>query len=138
MESLGLARSPETDDGSAKWLEKHLDTIEDRILNEARSLAKSEGRAELEPKDIAVAAMHYAPGNRFPDVNLSDTPFLQRISASISGITMMSAALAIMFGLIGMFGADAAKQSAYDIAKIFAGAVVGSTGASAVANTRKS
>jgi hypothetical protein len=57
------------------------------------------------------------------------------MALSITGVTLVSALLAVAFGIIDyLVGSQAAAQGAqfasgaFDIAKIFAGAVVGSTG----------
>ncbi len=82
------------------------------------------------------AAKRFAPGVRFP------AAFRERILASLSGMTLVSAALALVFGVIGVIGVlmgHGASAAPYlDIVKLFAGAVVGSTGAGvALASRRK-
>jgi hypothetical protein len=59
---------------------------------------------------------------------------LQRITSSISGITVISAILATIFGGIAALNLAGSEnvQAFIDIAQVFAGAVVGSTGAAAV------
>lgn len=136
------------------FLRAHLQSIEGRIRARARDLAKDDGRERVEVMDIAAAAKEYAPGRPVPEgragseeVMVSEVgidsierkssvqnplTFKDRILSSISGITLISAALAILFGLIGYFGIRTGAESVQgfiDIAQIFAGAVVGSTGA---------
>ncbi|HEX7177009.1 MAG TPA: hypothetical protein VF240_17255 [Pyrinomonadaceae bacterium] len=120
------------EEGVNQWLRAHLATIEQRIRKQAETLAKAEGRDDIEPKDIAQAAQLYAPGELFTAPPRERLTLKEKVLSSISGITLISALLAIAFGIIGY--AAAAKGSeitsgAWDIAKIFAGAVVGSTGA---------
>lgn len=113
--------------------------IEAKIRKRADAMADSEKRP-VEPRDIASAAMLYAPGLLYPDKKTElDIPFFRRTALSITGVTLISGLLAITFGLIGYFAAkgdQAIASGAWDIAKIFAGAVVGSTG-STVATTLK-
>ena len=66
-------------------------------------------------------------------------PFWKRMALSITGITMMSGSLAILFGIIGAISVTTDNQittGAWDIAKIFAGAVVGSAGSTLATQSR--
>jgi hypothetical protein len=91
----------------------------------------------IEPLDVAEAARRYAPGTLLPMKPVEPPPqgFWSRVTESISGITLISALLAFIFGALGLLKPDAA-QGWLDIAKIFAGAVVGSAGASVAAAVR--
>jgi hypothetical protein len=109
-------------DGSWSWLDEHLESIRKEIIQEAKTLAEEDSSSEVLPKHVAQAAMRFAPGERFP----AEMGFWARIFASISGITIISAILAICFGVLTAIG----KGDYLDVVKIFAGAVVGSTGAS--------
>ena len=112
--------------GTTEWLQEHLNIVRDKIVDEALELAKSEGRQKIEPKDIAEASKRFAPGVEFPEpIVVKERRFTEKIFSSISAITIVSAILAIIFGILGVWKTS---QSAFDIAKIFAGAVVGSTG----------
>ena len=124
-------------DGPSQWLRDHLNLIEEKVRTKAAELAARDGREnKVEPRDIAEAALLYAPGKPCPQSDTSPPPFWRRMALSITGVTLVTAALAIAFGLIGYFaGKDA--PGAFDIAKIFAGAVVGSTGATLAANVKR-
>jgi hypothetical protein len=112
-----------------------LDVLEGKIRVEAKSRAEKENRKVVEPADLAIAALTFAPGHRCSDdPGGANVPFWRRIAHSITGVTLIAGLLAISFGLIGYFAAKAQTgkelaNGAWDIAKIFAGAVVGSTGA---------
>jgi|SRR5829696_5593196 len=103
------------------------------IYSRASQIAREQERS-IQSKDVAQACAEFAPGNPFP----TEQSLGQRIASSITGITIISAILAIVFGLIGFLGLRYGGQGAdtvkafIDIAQIFAGAVVGSTGAAAV------
>jgi hypothetical protein len=120
------------------WLKNHLEQIRKAITVEALRVAKENGRKRPAPLDVAEAARAFAPGDTFP----IEPKFIPRIAASLSGVTVVSAALAVIFGFLGIWlsrhGAEASNTGAYfDIAKIFAGAVVGSTGAGFVIGARR-
>ncbi len=140
---VGTARKadlPDISEHLEAWLDDHLASIRAQIIKEARYLAKKSERERLEPLDVAEAARQFAPGKRFP----GEPKFWQRIGSSISAITLVSAILAVLFGTIGALlnhrtpEIQAGSPSGYfDIAKLFAGAVVGSSGANLAAAFRK-
>ena len=116
-----------------QMLDNHLERIRKLIIDEAIRIARDRGAQVAVPPeelDVAEAAKRFAPGRKFPEDAL-----WQRTKNSLSGITLVSAALAVVFGILGAlvnYGhlANAGSGTAYfDIAKLFAGAVVGSTGA---------
>jgi len=119
-----------------QMLDNHLKRIRKLIVQEAVRIAKDRGVQPPDPPeelDVAEAAKRFAPGKKFPEDAL-----WQRTKSSLSGITLVSALLAVVFGILGAlvnYGhlANAGSSTAYfDIAKLFAGAIVGSTGAGAV------
>ena len=120
-----------------QWLNDHLNRIRKLIIDEAfrRARDRDADAARPEGLDVAEAARRFAPGLRFPE------PFRERILASLSGMTLVSAALALVFGVIGVIGVlkgNAASATPYfDIVKLFAGAIVGSTGAGVVLASRR-
>jgi len=122
-----------------QWLDDHLRRIRKLITDEAIRAAKDRGVEPPEGLDVAEAAKRFAPGVRFPD----EPSFPKRVLASLSGITVVSAVLAIVFWFLGWWqqgqgDASAASAAYFDIVKLFAGAVVGSTGAGvALAYRRK-
>jgi hypothetical protein len=120
-----------------QYLSDYFTDLTTQIYRQALQVADSEGRRdEIQTKDVAQACRDMAPGRPFP----IEQTFRQRIGSSITGITIISAALAVIFGVIGFAGLgpgggkDDVVQPFIDIAQIFAGAVVGSTGAAAVAS----
>lgn len=125
------------------WLSAHTKSVETKIIAEARAIAKD---GKIEPKDLYQAALKFIPGDRIPDEPAAPTTG-DRILASISGITIISAILAVVFALLGFFLPDITgpnatsniqlKASFIDIAKIFAGAIVGSAGAGAVSTVKR-
>jgi len=127
--------------GVSVWLADHLKVIEAKIKEKAKATAEDENHDSVQPADIAAAAMLYAPGKEFPLAKgEADLPFWRRMALSITGVTLVSAALAVAFGVIGYYIGTknpSAATGAFDIAKIFAGAVVGSTGASVAATVKR-
>lgn len=124
-----------------QMLDNHLKRIRKLIVEEAVRIAKDRGvqpPQSPEELDVAEAAKRFAPGKKFPEDAL-----WQRTKSSLSGITLVSALLAVIFGILGALVnsghlANAGNSTAYfDIAKLFAGAVVGSTGAGAVIGSRR-
>jgi hypothetical protein len=124
-----------------EMLDNHLNRIRRLIVDEAVRIARDRGVQPPQPPeelDVAEAAKRFAPGKKVPEDAL-----WQRTKNSLSGITMVSALLAVVFGILGAlvnYGhlANAGNSTAYfDIAKLFAGAVVGSTGAGAVIGARR-
>ena len=122
--------------GGSQWLDEHLDTLRQSIFKEASSRAKAKGHDEPEPRDIAQAALLFAPGDPSPPYDR----FYSLTKIGITGVTLVSSLLAIAFGLIGMYQTRAGNaqmaSGAFDIAKIFAGAIVGSTGATVASKRR--
>ena len=129
-------------DGASQWLHDHLQSIEETIRKEAGQIAKSDGRDKVEPRDIADAARLFAPGKQFPDRRDEiDIPFRKRMALSITGVTLVSSILALAFGAIGAVaayrGSTDFAQGVWDIVKLFAGAIVGSAGASVATNLKR-
>jgi len=125
-------------DVDRQWLDKHLATIRRLIILEAVRNARDRDSDTPEGLDVAEAARRFAPGKKYPVGTL-----WERTKTSLSGITLVSAVLAIVFGILGILVGrahltDAGTTSAYfDIAKLFAGAIVGSAGAGALRSARQ-
>jgi hypothetical protein len=130
-EPVGPSRT--LSEGASSWLREHLNIIEERIIAEAGELAKAAGRNEIEPVDVASAAMSYAPGTRFPTID--EESFGRRLVDSFSGITLLAAAMGLVFGIIGAL--RPAEPEWFDMVKLFAGAVVGSAGAHVVSGMKR-
>ena len=116
--------------GAALFLDDHFASIRRKVVREADTIAKNDQRESVEPRDVSAALQRYAPGILFPD----EPSWSDRILSSISGITLISALLATIFGLIGVFSGSPIYN---DIVKLLAGAILGSTGAGAIATRRR-
>jgi hypothetical protein len=108
---------------ASRFLDDQLDFVKEKITAEAWRLAESDGRDTIRSKDVAEVYKRFAPGN---EIHTEKEGVLVRLGSVISPITIISAILAIFFGALGAWRGS---QSALDLAKIFAGAIVGSTGA---------
>lgn len=119
---------------SEQFLDAHLASIRTKILARAHELSGNPG--PFEERFLAVAMFEYAPGDSFP----SHVPFWTRVSESISGVTLLSAALAIIFGGIGVLisakGQASSATGYFDTMRLFAGAIVGSAGAALAGTAR--
>jgi hypothetical protein len=121
-----------------EWLDIHLRRIRKLITDDAFRIANARHAQAPEGLDVAEATRRFAPGKKFPADGL-----WARTQASLSGVTVVSAVMVFLFGLMGILVgrgqlAYAGTASAYfDIAKLFAGAIVGSTGAGAVLDARR-
>jgi hypothetical protein len=121
-------------EGSKAWLREHLAAVQEQIIREARQVATSEGDQDILPKHVSQAAMRFAPGARYPD----EHTWGQRILSSISGITIISALLALLFGILSIPRIGGPNSTGnVDIAKVFAGAIVGSAGAAVSTHLRR-
>ena len=126
--------SHDHDTGKSEWLKDHLKVIETNIWKKANDIAKDEERT-MEPRDVAQAAASYAPGKELPptEKRRARDVMYEKLALSISGVTLLSALLALAFGLIAWRAAannssSEVAKGAWDIVKIFAGAIVGSAG----------
>jgi hypothetical protein len=131
---------PEASETTTKVIDEQLEKVKGMILAEAKNLAAKESREEVGLEDIASAYLKLVQGTRLYEdkaPRFGVLPLLiNRVFSSISGLTIVSAILAIVFGYLG-YRSPANQSGLYDIAKIFAGAVVGSTGATAASNIRR-
>jgi hypothetical protein len=118
-------------EGARLAIQEHLDRIRQSILLEARAISSTRSTPDrsIGPLDILGAAARYAPGTRIA----TTTSFSQRLAANVSMITLLSLFAAIVFGMLGLWPVGAQpvdNPNGYlDIAKVFAGVVVGSAGA---------
>jgi len=119
--------------GAVEWLSDHMRLLEAQIVQEAYTIAQADNRKLVAPMDIAKAAERFTPTQSGMP---REGTLRSRLSQSISGITLIAAVLAVIFGVLAAYGGKELAAGAWDIAKIFAGAIVGSTGAAAAA-TRK-
>lgn len=139
-ETIDLRNQKDTKLDDDLWLNEHLFEIRGKIVARAKELLLDDDYELTKAAALSEAAKEYAPGKRFP--NEQHNSWRESILSQLSAVTLISALLAIMFGGIA-FGISIAAEdgdpvpdvSGYiDLVKIFAGAVVGSTGAAAMAN----
>ena len=112
--------------GSALWLSEHLDEVRTKIVERALNLAAQSDSSTVRPAELAKAASYFAPGTPVRGSGW----FADKILASLSGVTVVAAVLAIIFGWLGVYTDQAVY---FDIVKLFAGTVLGSAGAAVVA-----
>jgi hypothetical protein len=116
------------------WLDGHLDDIRKKIEVRAQELARENERPRPELVDYSKAALEYTSDKPRP----ADMSRWDRILSFLTNVTLVSTFLAIVFGVIGFLDHGSAASSGFiDIAKIFAGAIVGSTAATAVSRTAR-
>ena len=122
-----------------QWLDIHLNRIRTLIADEARRIARDRGAQATEGLDVAEAARRFAPGVKFP----AEPSLWQKTTASLSAITVVSAVLAVVFAILGVLVSHGqltyagATAGYFDIAKLFAGAIVGSTSAGVALSARQ-
>jgi hypothetical protein len=122
-----------------EWLDIHLKRIRKLITEEALRIARDRDAKAPEGLDVAEAAKRFAPGVRFP----AEPSFWARTMASLNGVTVVSAVLALLFGIMGVLvgrgylGAAGTTSGYFDITKLFAGAIVGSTSAGVLGARQK-
>lgn len=136
---LALKPDSRLSNGAQAWLDDHLNHIKERIIEEARSLTAHSSTGappEIDPMTITEAAKQFAPGQQV-STNFMLPPLKYRLLDLISGFTSVCALLTITFGCLGLWADPKNAQSWLDISKIFAGAVVGSAGATATKQLRK-
>ena len=122
-------------EGEIMWLNEHLKIIKEKIIKKASQEANNNAsdKPKIKPMNISDATKLYAPGQEILDYKYF---YLKRLLDPITGLTLISALLTILFGFLGLY-ADKGNQSWLDIAKIFAGAVVGSAGSGAISGASK-
>lgn len=121
------------------FLDGHLSKIRERIIEAAvQDLGDtSESSSPIEPMLIAEASKKFAPGALVP-VDARKVSAIQRVLEPITGLTFVCAVLAVLFGVLGLWADKTNSAGWLDIAKVFAGAVVGSTGAGVVSTAKGS
>lgn len=130
-------------------LRKHLDTVKVAIASRARELASSASSADSAATEPPVSIVHlsqaireYAPGEMLP-APYSSKPDKLGFLDYFPPFTLMCAGLAFAFGVFGIIAL--ARNGAVkdlgggfvDIAKVFAGAIVGSTSAIALGTSAR-
>ncbi|TQV81021.1 hypothetical protein FKG94_10010 [Exilibacterium tricleocarpae] len=140
------------DENIQNMISHHLSLIKTQIENRSLELASKETKETEETEKSAVMPRHafqsineYAPGRPITeeDPESKVTAFFRMLFTSTLGV---SAILAVVFGIFGLVGFGGVEQghpelvelveqqraAFIDIAKIFAGAVVGAAGANAL------
>jgi hypothetical protein len=133
-------------------VKEHLELIHQAILQRAAQLALEEASANpgqattppsITPTQCLKAISQIAPGGRVDSFTVEESiPFWHRFAGAVSPITLISSFLTIVFAGFGLWallsprGASINGQAYLDIAKIFAGAIVGSASVAAVSTTR--
>ncbi len=126
-------------DGGSNYLDKHFDDVKWSIAKRAAELADQENDPDrpLKLRFIVEATKEFAPGPRIIPTRIEpESNFWQRVTSGITGVTLVAALLAIVFGVLSIYNAAGQQGPLSEIAKLMAGAIIGSTGA-AVATTRR-
>ncbi len=135
---MDITLSPE----NAQWLDQHMLEIKQQIIQRTSELDKEAASKAPMSLALARAVQEYAPGSVFPANE--NKGWWASIISQMSAVTFVSAILAITFAMIALLvssvdGATAADAAAYiGIAKIFAGAIVGSTGVTVMSSMANS
>ena len=107
-----------------KCLNEHLDKLKTEIKSRSDEIAKEENN-EMNIHHLTDAINEFAPGNQINDFNER-----QGFFANLSPFTLISSILAVTFAILGLWASNGQNglgaQGFLDIAKIFAGAIVGS------------
>lgn len=120
------------------WLDEYLEGIRAEIIKDASDTAKPSKGETIPPATVSESATKIARGRPCPELPIVPQPTKwERWGALLTNITLVSTILAIAFGLFGFTNPDPTAGAGYlDIAKIFAGAIVGSAGATAATSLR--
>lgn len=113
------------DNASTKSLDDHLKLIRTIILREAKASAQGKDVGLI---DIAEATKRFAPGIELPEKEPLKKIWWRVVLDWTPSPILVSALLAVAFGVLGVYRGG---QGAFDIAKVFAGAIVGSAAATA-------
>jgi hypothetical protein len=145
-------RQPMLSEALHNALNEYLESLRQRIVERAAEIADlpqvstaddSQDQSRIEIDHLAKAIEEVAPGpsgSKNSSIGLSG-----RLSHALSSFTGVSAILAILFAVLGLCALlvpraselKGQSQAFLDVAKIFAGAVVGSAGATVVTRGRK-
>jgi hypothetical protein len=133
-------------------LNDHLAVIRATILSRADELARDAVGEDSADPTTSIAIVHlsraieeYAPGRPVVPLAKKEEGIGRRLLDGISPITVISAALTVVFAGFGLFalsskaptGLGSGGNAYLDIAKIFAGAIVGSSSAAITSSLRR-
>ena len=118
---------PATDKRKHKWPTSQTEHIE-RLLEEAKGkiMAEANSADELDLQSLTQLASQYVHTKPQPQSQLPSISAWQQIIA-VPGMIWISSILAIAFGILSVYPKESAALA--DIAKVFAGAIVGAIGA---------
>ena len=118
---------------ATKWLDRHLGKIRHKIVADAEARATTDKAEKIDADHVVPAAMRFAPGSPIPIA--AEPVSLGQSLLNVPGIIWISAILAIVFGVLQ--SQYTTSSSLGDIAKIFAGAIVGGIGAGVASAGRR-
>jgi hypothetical protein len=111
----------------------YIESVRPRIKDRATELAKQDERSEPTAIDIFHAIQEFVPGKSLP-VTMERTQGW--FSRTFSGFTAVAGIMTLAFGVLGLAGANSGSPAVatattgfLEIAKIFAGAMVGGAAA---------
>lgn len=115
-----------------KSLDDHLRRVREKIVQKAEDLASDDEQEEVGISHLAKAIEQYAPSHEIPRSELVEAR--DGFLAHFPPLAVLSSMLAIAFAALGLWAtlgsaevkANLGGQGFLDIAKIFAGAIVGS------------
>jgi hypothetical protein len=118
------------------YVDWHLGEVKDAILRTLGDNAKSSKSGTVSAESVADAVAHFSRTQPFSDENVKSV-WAQAAAniLNVPGILWISAILSIVFGILG---SQYNQPTLSDLAKVFAGAIVGASGATATAATRRS
>lgn len=114
-------------------VDEHLQEVKAKILEKARDLSRVENDTDtISPSQLLEAINCYAPGKCLDEIILVEKGFAQRFFEWFPPLTVACCFLTIFFGWFGVYALSSGTgiqngNNFIDIAKIFAGAIVGST-----------
>ena len=124
---------PEGVDNYVNW---HLQDVKDCILRALKDGVKNSKGGKVNAKSVSDAVDLYSRIEPFPPGEEKSVLVQAVLNVlNVPGIIWISAILSIVFGILG---AKTSDPSLSDIAKVFAGAIVGASGATATAAIRRS
>ncbi|MFZ2403545.1 MAG: hypothetical protein WAW41_00295 [Methylobacter sp.] len=117
-----------------KFINTHLEDVREQIIQVAEVEA-SKNAGKLEVQKLISIALEFAQSEPFPPrESTSVWCQITSVLTSVPGIIWVSAILTVTFGVLSAF--YPASTSLSDMAKVFAGAIVGASGVSATTTRR--
>jgi hypothetical protein len=120
-------------EAQSAWIQAHLEEVRLKIEQHAEEI----GGDKITLEDVAVAIADVCPIKHRTKSRTGLANILLAFFSSLPAIAWVSAVLTVIFGVLGMWGKGVVNPSStemhgwLDIAKIFAGAVVGASGVTA-------